>query len=99
VWLLAGGGKLRWPARNAPLPASIQDGVNRNDVAGLENAHLVGGVVYLDGAPARTVRHAVEVAVDRDHAVTSDAAFETQDRLERSGRESLQLGVSSDIRN
>jgi hypothetical protein len=40
---------------DAPLTASIQDGVNRNDVAGRENAHLVGGVVH--GAPARTVRH------------------------------------------
>ena len=76
---------------DAPLAASIHDGMHGNDVTRLENAHLVGGVVHLDGAPARAVRHAVEVAVDRDHAVTGDAAFEPQHRLERSGRQLLKL--------
>ena len=76
-------------------PRPSMHGMDGNDVARLENAHLVGDAVHLDDAPARAVRHAVEVAVDRDHAVTGDAALEPQHRLERSGREWLQLGRSS----
>jgi hypothetical protein len=45
--------------------------------------------VHLDRTPARAVRHAVEVAVDRDHAVAGDAAFQAQDCLEWSGGELL----------
>ena len=57
----------------------------------LENAHLGGGVVHLDDAAARAVWHAVEVAVDRDHAVTGDATLEAQHCLEWSGRKLLKL--------
>ena len=63
-----------------------------DDLVGLENAHLMGRVVHLDDTSSRAVRHAVEVAVDGNHAVTSDAAFQAQDRLERPGRELLKPG-------
>src|SRR5690349_24275933 len=67
--------------------------MNGNDMATLENAHLVGGVMHLDNAAARAVRHAVEVAIDRDHAVAGNATLEAQYRLERTGRELLKPGA------
>ena len=76
---------------DAPLAASILHGMDGNDVTRLENAHLGGGVVHLDDAAARAVWHAVEVAVDRDHAVTGDATLEAQHCLEWSGRKLLKL--------
>ena len=78
---------------DAPLTTSIQDRMNGNDMASLENAHLVGGVMHLDNAATRAVRHAVEVAIDRDHAVTGDATLEAKDRLERTGRQLLEPGA------
>ena len=60
-------------------------------LAVLEDAHLVGRAVHLDDAPARAVGHAVEIAVDRDHAVAGDAPLEPQHRLERPGGQRLEL--------
>jgi hypothetical protein len=40
---------------NAPLPTSIKDRMNGNDMAGLENAHLVGRVMHLDDVAARVL--------------------------------------------
>ena len=67
---------------DATLAADIQHRMNGNDGAILENANLVGGAVYFDCPLTRAVRHAVEIAVDRDHAVTGDASLEPQDGLE-----------------
>ena len=78
---------------DAPLTTPIQDRMNGNDMTSLENAHLVGGVMYLDNAAARAVRHAVEVAIDRDHAVAGNATLEAKDRLERTGRQLLEPGA------
>jgi hypothetical protein len=75
------------------VTTSIQDRMNGNDMARLENAHLVGGVMYLDNAAARAVRHAVEVAIDRDHAIARDATLEAKHRLERTGRQLLKPGA------
>jgi len=60
---------------DAALAASVHDGMDGDHAAVLEDADLAGGAVHLDGAAARGVGHAVEVAVDGDHAVAGDAAL------------------------
>jgi hypothetical protein len=72
------------PGDDATLAAAIQDGMNGDDIAILENANLVGRAVHFHRPPPRTVRHAVEIAVNRDHAIAGDASLEPQDGLERS---------------
>jgi len=54
-----------------------------NDGAILENANLVGRAVYFDCPPTRAVRHAVEIAVDGNHAIAGDTSLEAQNSLER----------------
>jgi hypothetical protein len=49
--------------------------------------------MHLDNSAARAVRHAVKVALNRDHAVAGDAALEAQYGLERTGRQSLEPGA------
>jgi len=49
--------------------------------------------VHLDRAAAGGVGHAVEIAVDGDHAVLGDAALQPQHGLERPGRQWLQAGA------
>jgi hypothetical protein len=68
---------------DATLTAAIQDGMNGDDGAVLENANLVGGAVHFDRSPTRAVWHAVEIAVDRNHAIAGDASLEPQHGLER----------------
>src|ERR1700741_380968 len=63
--------------------------MNGNDLTCLENAHLVGRVMHLDDAASSAVRHAVEVAIDGDHAIAGDAPFEAQYGLERPRRQLL----------
>jgi len=56
---------------DAALAAAIQDGMDGDNAALLQDAHLVGHAVHLDRAPRR-VGHAVEGAVHGDHAVAGD---------------------------
>jgi hypothetical protein len=79
--------------RDAPPATSIQHGMDSDEAVLLEDADLARGAVHLDRTAARAVGHAVEVAVNRDHAIAGDAAFEAQDRLERPARELLKLGA------
>jgi hypothetical protein len=74
---------------DATLTAAIQDGMNGDDGAVLENANPVGGAVHFDRSPTRAVRHALEIAVDRDHAVTGDASLKAQHGLERPRRQRM----------
>ena len=80
------------PRGDAALAAAVDHGVHGDDSALLEDPDLVGGAVHLDGAPPGRVGHAVEVAIDGDHAVLSDAALQTQHGLERPGWQRLQAG-------
>jgi hypothetical protein len=79
--------------RDAPPATSIQHGMDSDEPVLLEDADLARSAVNLDRTAARAVGHAVEVAVDRDHTIAGDAAFEAQDSLERPGRERLKLGA------
>ena len=79
------------PGDDAALAAALQHRMHRDHPRVLQDAHLVGRGVHLHGAAARGVGHAVEIAVDRDHAVAGDAPLETQHRLERAGRQRLQM--------
>jgi hypothetical protein len=54
---------------------------------------LTSGAVHLDGTAACCVGHAIEIAVDRDHAIAGDAPLHPQHRLERAGRQSLETWV------
>ena len=62
-------------------------------MAVLENAHLTGRAVHFDHPTACGVGHAVEIAVDGDHAVAGDAPLEPQHGLERPSREPLERGA------
>ena len=90
---LAGGGKGAVSGRDAPLAAAVQHRMGGNDAAIFDDAHLIGRAVHIDDTAAGDVGHAVEVAVDRDHAVAGEAALEPQHRLEWTGRQLLQLGL------
>ena len=73
------------PGGDAALATSFQDGMNGDDVL-LEDADLAA-VLCTSTTAARRVGHAIEIAVDRDHAVAGDAPLEPQHRLERAGRQ------------
>ena len=49
VWLLAGGGVCAVPGHDAALAAALNDGMDGDDRALLQDADLVGGAVDLDG--------------------------------------------------
>src|SRR5689334_3664606 len=81
------------PGYDAPLAAAVEHRMYGNNAALLENAHLVGGAVHFNGAPAHGIGYAVEITSNRDHAVPADTSLEPQHGLERSCRERLQLGT------
>ncbi|MEM9438537.1 MAG: hypothetical protein AAGA15_16030 [Pseudomonadota bacterium] len=59
----------------------------------LEDAERIGVVLNVEGAPARCVRHAVVIAVDRDHAIMADPSFNGQNSFVREGRMRLEAGL------
>src|ERR1700754_4757784 len=63
--------------------------MNSNDGAVLKNATLVGRAMHLNCPPSRAVRHAVEIAVDRDHAIARDASLEPHHGLKQPGGQRL----------
>ena len=73
------------PRRDAALTTTVDHGMDGDDCALLQNPNLVGRAVHFDRAATGRVGHAVEIAVDRDHAVLGDAALQAQHRLERPG--------------
>jgi hypothetical protein len=79
-------------AGDPALTAALKHGVARDQPVLLEDAQLVGEQVHLDGAAAGAVRHAVEIAVDRDHAVAGDPPLQAQRGLERAGWQRLEEG-------
>jgi len=81
------------PGDDAALAAAVHHGMHGNDAAIFEDADLAGGAVHLDGPAPGGVGHAVEVAVDGDHAVPGDAALQPQHGLERPSRQRLQAGA------
>ena len=70
---------------DAALTTTVDHGMDGNDCPLLKDADLVGRAVHFDRATTGRVGHAVEVAIDRDHAVLGDAALQPQHRLERPG--------------
>src|ERR1019366_2296513 len=87
------------PAPHAPETFLILiDGRSHLDcraahAAVFEDADLVGGAVHLDRPAPRRVGHAVEIAINGDHAVLGDAALQAQHGLERSDRQLLEAGT------
>ena len=81
------------PCRDAALATPFQDGMDGDEPILLEDADLTSGAVHLDRTAACRVGHAIEIAVDRDHAVAGDAPLHPQHRLERAGRQSLEAWV------
>jgi hypothetical protein len=67
------------------LTAAIQHRMNGDDGAILENANLVGRAVHFNRSTACAVRHAVKIAVDRDHAIARDASLEPRHGVEWPG--------------
>ena len=65
------------------------------DSAVLEDADLVGKDVDVQDAPARGVRHTVEVAADAHRALVGDAPFELEDRPVGGERQRLEVSFSS----
>ena len=76
---------------DAAATTAFQHRMNGDQVSVLENANLAGGAVDLDDPAAGCIGHAVEIAVQRDHAVASDTPLELQHRLERSGGQRLEM--------
>ena len=58
----------------------------------LKDANRVDQDMNIENAPARRVRHAVEIAADADHALMRDPAFELEHRPIGSKRQVLQSG-------
>lgn len=79
--------------RDAALAMAIDHGMDGDDCALLKDPDFVGRAVYFDRAATGRVGHAVEIAVNRDHAVLGDAALQAQHRLERSGGQRLEAGA------
>ena len=96
---LSGGGAvggrpvLPMTAGNQALSASLEHGMGGDLTPLLEDVHLAGQRMHLDGAFAGAVGHAVEIAADGDHAVTGDAPLQPQYRLERPSRQRLETGA------
>ena len=85
VLLLAGRGRVRCPAamRRPPRPSRTGwTAITWPPRAVLEDADLRSRAVHLDHAPAHGVRHAIEIAVERDHAIAGDPPLQLQHRLE-----------------
>jgi hypothetical protein len=70
----------RWqaamPCGDAALATLFQDGMDGDQPILLEDADLASGAVHLDRTAACCVGHAIEIAVDRDHAVALAAEEE-----------------------
>src|SRR4029077_16689638 len=92
TWRAAGGprSEAAMPCRDTALATPFQDGMDGDQPILLEDADLASGAVHLDGPAACCVGHAIEIAVDRDHAVAGNAPLHPQHRLERAGRQSLE---------
>ena len=67
---------------DAPLVSAFEDGVCRNEMAVLEDAHLGCERVDLDVASACRVGNAVGIAPDADHTVPGDPPLQPQHRSE-----------------
>ena len=80
------------PGRDAALAATVHHWVHRDDLALFEDADLVGRAVHLDRAAPGRVGDAVEIAVDRHHAVLGDPALQPQHCLEWPGGQRFQPG-------
>jgi len=81
------------PGDDAALAAAVEDGMDGDDLAILDDADLVGGTLHLDGPAPCGVGHAVKVAIHGHHAVPGDAPLQPQHGLERPGWERLQAGA------
>jgi len=71
---------------------ALQHGMGRDHLALVEDADLVRQRLHLGRAPARAVRHAVEIAAHRDHAVAGHAPVQPKHGLERACRQRLEAG-------
>jgi len=76
---------------DATLVASLQHWMDRDEVAILEDADLVGEGVNFDGASAGRIRHAVGIAADADHALARDAAHQAKHSAEWRHRQWAQV--------
>ena len=81
------------PGGDPALAAPLHHGMHRDNLALFEDADLIGGAVHLDRAAPGRVGYAVEIAIDRHHAILGDPPFQAQHGLERSGRQRLQAGT------
>ena len=72
-WCCGARPVLPMTAGNQALSTSLEHGMGGDLTPLLEDVHLAGQRMHLDGAFAGAVGHAVEIAADGDHAVTGDA--------------------------
>jgi hypothetical protein len=77
---------------DAAPAAALERGMRGDELAALEDVHLGGGDLHLDGAPPRAVGHGGEIAADRDHALVRDAPLEAEHGVERPARQCLEGG-------
>ena len=80
---------------NAPLASAFQRRVGCDGYAVLQDGDGAGGDLHLHRPPAGAIRHGVEVAADRHHAVAGDTALQGQHAVEGAGRQRLEVGRSS----
>jgi hypothetical protein len=78
---------------NAPLASSFQHRVGCDGYAVLQDGDSAGGDLHLHRPPAGAIRHGVEVAADRHHAVSGDTALQGQHAVEGAGRQRLEVGA------
>src|SRR3954451_21385220 len=87
VLLLDGGGWVRWPGAIRRWPRPSCAGWEAMSVPSSRMLTAPAVICNLDGPPARTVGHGVEIAGDGDHAVAGDAALQREHGVEGTGRE------------
>lgn len=73
--------------RDAPLMRPFENGMSGDQKAILEDTDLFGQRMHLDGPAFGRVGNGIEVAADADHALTTDAPLQLQDRPERRQRQ------------
>ncbi len=76
---------------NPALFAALQNGMSCDQCAVLEDADLVSERMDLDHPASRSIRNAVGVAANADHALPRHPAFQLQNGSERGQRQWSQV--------
>ena len=70
------------PGRQLAPAAAGEYRVHNNQTPAFKNADLIRQYVHLYHPPGGRVGHAVGIAIDAHHAITTDTPFHTEHRIE-----------------